>query len=161
MLRRELKRLRLDMSSGEVEAKSLVIAGKLIGSVAWAGIKNMHVYSTVTAWNEVETEPVIEYLKKHQPEIAITSPAVSTKQELPKQQFDLIIVPCLGFDKELYRLGLGAGFYDRFLANQVKALKIGLGFAAGLVKPGLPHEPHDVPLDRIITEEGIIKTHDS
>ena len=149
------------MSGDEVLAKSRVIAEKLIGSVNWVGIKNVHLYSAVPEWNEVQTETIIEYVNKRWPDITITLPTTSLKQELPQQQFDLILVPCLGFDQDLHRLGLGAGFYDQFLANQPKALKIGLCFAGGLIKSGLPREPHDVPLDRIITEEGIIEAHDS
>jgi 5-formyltetrahydrofolate cyclo-ligase len=68
------------------------------------------------------------------------------------EKFDLILVPCLAFDKDNYRLGWGGGFYDRFLAAQPKALKIGLCYQNGFVKEGLTHQPHDIPLDKIITE---------
>jgi 5-formyltetrahydrofolate cyclo-ligase len=160
-LRQALKKARLAMSSREVRNKSLVITKKLIGGVDWAEIKNVHIYFDVSGWNEVRTEPIIEYARKQWPAIGITMPDTLVSQALPKQQFDLIIVPCLGFDKNLHRLGLGAGFYDRFLADQTNALKIGLCFAAGFVKSSLPRELHDIALDKIITEEGIIKAHDS
>jgi 5-formyltetrahydrofolate cyclo-ligase len=160
-LRRELKNERLAMNYAEVSANSAAITQNLIDKVDWAGIKNMHVYSDVLEWNEVQTGSIIEYVGAQWPKIEVTLAGTESDQQLPKRQFDLIVAPCLGFDDELYRLGLGAGFYDRFLANQAKALKIGLCFAAGLVKPGLPHEPHDIPLDKIITEEGIINPHDS
>ena len=149
------------MSGEEVHDKSLSISEKLIASIDWAGVKNMHLYSDVPEWNEVQTEPILEHVRQEWPGIKITLPDSSVSQEPPKQQFDLIIVPCLGFDKNLHRLGLGAGFYDRFLAQQPRALKIGLSFADGSVKSGLPREPHDIVLDKIITEEGIMEAHDS
>ena len=149
------------MSGEEVHDKSLSISEKLIASIDWAGVKNMHLYSAVPEWNEVQTEPILEHVRQEWPGIKITLPDSSVSQEPPKHQFDLIIVPCLGFDKNLHRLGLGAGFYDRFLADQTNTLKIGLCFAAGFVKSSLPREPHDVPLDKIITEEGIMEAHDS
>jgi len=124
-LRRALKNTRLGMSGEEVHDKSLSISEKLMGGVDWANTKDMHVYLAVPEWNEVQTEPIIKYVNKRWPEVKVISPAISLNQELPKLRFDLIIVPCLGFDKNLHRLGLGAGFYDRFLAQQPKALKIG------------------------------------
>ena len=124
-LRRALKKVRLDMSGEEVRGKSLAIADRLIAGVDWANTKDMHVYLAVPEWNEVQTEPILEHVRQEWPGIKITLPDSSVSQEPPKQQFDLIIVPCLGFDKNLHRLGLGAGFYDRFLAQQPKALKIG------------------------------------
>jgi 5-formyltetrahydrofolate cyclo-ligase len=68
-----------------------------------------------------------------------------------KLKFDIIIVPMLGFDEQLNRLGYGGGFYDRFLANQLQARKIGVCFDACLVNK-VPFEPHDITMDLIVTE---------
>lgn len=67
------------------------------------------------------------------------------------KQYDLIIVPIVGFDKDNYRLGLGGGWYDRFLADQPRAQTIGLAYTLCEVDI-LPHESHDISLDKIITE---------
>ncbi|MGA3150429.1 MAG: 5-formyltetrahydrofolate cyclo-ligase [Candidatus Saccharimonadales bacterium] len=160
-LRQNLVSARLNMSAQEVQARSRAIANQLIRNVDWANIGRMHIYSSVTKWNEVQTDPIAEYVRRQWPTIKVIRPLIKAGQLLPNQKFDLIIVPCLGFDEELYRLGLGGGFYDRFLVNQPKALKIGLCFANGFIKDGLPDEPHDIPLDVIVTEEDIIKAHDS
>jgi 5-formyltetrahydrofolate cyclo-ligase len=62
----------------------------------------------------------------------------------------LLIVPCVGFDARGYRLGYGAGFYDRTLAMRpVPALGVSYDFAE--VSGFVPH-PHDRPLDAIATE---------
>ena len=72
---------------------------------------------------------------------------------------DLVLVPLLGFDRRGGRLGYGAGLYDRALAR-VKAQKrrvvtVGVGFAEQEVDD-VPREEHDVLLDWVITEEGVV-----
>src|SRR5205085_1415379 len=71
-------------------------------------------------------------------------------QEIP-DKYDAIIVPMLGFDKNLHRIGYGGGYYDKFLATQPQAQKIGVCFEVCRVKE-IPIEEHDVKLDLIVTE---------
>ncbi len=66
----------------------------------------------------------------------------------------LTIVPLLAFDRDGYRLGYGKGHYDALLA-QGAGLAVGVAFACQEVA-ALPREPHDRPLDLIVTEEGVI-----
>lgn len=68
-------------------------------------------------------------------------------------QIELVVVPGVAFDPQGNRLGLGGGYYDRFLAL-ARAPKIGLTHQALLVDP-LPVEPHDVPMDRVVTEAAV------
>jgi len=73
----------------------------------------------------------------------------------PKAMPDVVIVPLLGFDAEGTRLGYGGGYYDRTLAGMKKRPRlIGFAFAAQEL-PQIPREPHDLPLDAIVTETGI------
>ena len=65
---------------------------------------------------------------------------------------NILLIPMVGFDRQGYRLGMGGGFYDRTLPG-LKALTIGLSYQASQVDD-LPHEPHDQPLDWIVTEDG-------
>jgi len=72
----------------------------------------------------------------------------------PSVRPDVIIVPLLGFDKAGTRLGYGGGYYDRTLAVlRRRPLLVGLAFAAQEIER-IPREPHDVPLDWIVTETG-------
>ncbi len=65
---------------------------------------------------------------------------------------DLLLIPCLGFDQAGYRLGYGGGFYDRTLASASSPLwAVGIAYECGRVD-ALPREPHDLPLDSIMTE---------
>ncbi|WP_407530430.1 5-formyltetrahydrofolate cyclo-ligase [Methylobacterium oryzisoli] len=65
---------------------------------------------------------------------------------------DVLVVPLVGFDEQGYRLGYGGGFYDRTIAAmQTRPRTIGVGFELGRLTTIYP-QPHDVPLEVIITE---------
>lgn len=68
---------------------------------------------------------------------------------------ELIIVPAVAYDRKGNRLGRGKGFYDRLLAT-TKATKVGVGYEFQLVDD-IPCEPHDVPMDMVITQHTVIK----
>ncbi len=70
--------------------------------------------------------------------------------------YDIILVPGLGFSKNLYRLGYGGGYYDVFLSEQPRALKIGVGYPGQLCDT-LPVENHDIRLDLLILGDRMIK----
>jgi 5-formyltetrahydrofolate cyclo-ligase len=68
----------------------------------------------------------------------------------------LLFVPCVGYGVGGLRLGYGGGFYDRTLAQlQPKPYTVGLGFAAGF-QPMLTAEPHDIALEAILNELGVV-----
>lgn len=68
---------------------------------------------------------------------------------------DIVLVPLVGFDGQGYRLGYGGGYYDRTLAAlPAKPETIGVGFELGRLASVHP-QPHDIPLDAIVTERGI------
>jgi len=68
---------------------------------------------------------------------------------------ELLLVPCVGFGPGGVRLGYGGGFYDRTLAAlRPRPFTVGVGFAHGHV-PWLEAEPHDMPLDAVLTEDGV------
>ena len=64
----------------------------------------------------------------------------------------VLLVPFVAVDPAGYRLGYGGGYFDRSLAALAPAPEtIGVGFALGRVASVHP-QPHDIPLDRIVTE---------
>lgn len=65
---------------------------------------------------------------------------------------DLILVPCVAAAMHGIRLGHGAGYYDRFLAEH-PAKTVCLCFRA-LLQADLPAEETDIPVDLVITDEG-------
>lgn len=70
------------------------------------------------------------------------------------REIEVIVVPAVAYDKRGNRLGRGKGFYDRLLA-EAKATKIGIGYDFQLLDE-LPVDPHDVPMDMIITQKTTI-----
>lgn len=75
-------------------------------------------------------------------------------QLIRPQALDVILVPLVAFDAQCRRLGHGAGYYDRYLA-QTDALRIGVGFACQKVD-AIHALPHDIAMDLIVTEEEIL-----
>jgi 5,10-methenyltetrahydrofolate synthetase len=71
----------------------------------------------------------------------------------------LLLVPCVGFGPGGLRLGYGGGFYDRTLAAlDPPPVTVDVGYANVFV-PWLEGEPHDVPLDVLLTEDGVHWQH--
>lgn len=70
---------------------------------------------------------------------------------------ELIVVPAIAYDRNGNRVGRGKGYYDRLLAT-TKAVKVGVGYGFQLVDGDIDTEPHDVRVDMVITERGIIHT---
>ena len=67
----------------------------------------------------------------------------------------LLLVPCVGYGPGGVRLGYGGGFYDRTLAAlSPRPYTVGLAYGHAFV-PGLEAEPHDMPLDAILSDDGL------
>jgi 5-formyltetrahydrofolate cyclo-ligase len=72
-----------------------------------------------------------------------------------------LLVPLVGFDADGFRLGYGGGYYDRTLAaTNPKPLTIGIGFELGRL-PTIYPQPHDVPMDALVTEAGVATANPS
>lgn len=68
---------------------------------------------------------------------------------------DVTLAPCLGWDGGCYRLGWGGGYFDRTLAAlTLRPTGIGIALAAARL-PTIYPQPHDIPLDMIVTEDGV------
>ncbi len=70
-------------------------------------------------------------------------------------QPELLIVPLVGYDAQGYRLGYGGGFYDRTLAASPRPRTIGVGFASAQL-PTIHPQPHDIRLDVLVNENGVV-----
>ena len=71
-------------------------------------------------------------------------------------------MPLVGFDHQGYRLGMGGGYYDATLAymrhrrSWRKPRLVGIAYECQRVEK-LPHDPWDMPLDAVVTEDGVIE----
>lgn len=88
----------------------------------------------------------------------ILEPPAAGRKYVAPESIDLAIVPGIAFDRQGHRLGFGKGYYDRLLAvlekKPVPALALAFGFQ--LVER-IPTLPHDIRMDLIATESGIIE----
>jgi len=98
------------------------------------------------------------YLNRYQiPEPVHSAHARRTKL----RSLDVVFMPLVGFDEKGNRLGMGGGFYDRSLSRCFRAsttwhrpVRVGVAYSWQQADE-IPTEPWDIPLDAIITEQGI------
>jgi 5-formyltetrahydrofolate cyclo-ligase len=173
-LRAELQARRDALPLDERTAAAETVAGHAAKLLPWPG-------GVVAAYwpirSEIDPRPLIAALRAAGAMIALPSLAVGVRlvfrqwddgDELVEGRFGTrepaslaplrtplrLIVPLLGFTRAGDRLGYGAGYYDRSLPALARegAYTVGLAFAAQEVEQ-LPREPHDWPLDAVLTEK--------
>ncbi len=77
------------------------------------------------------------------------------KKNVAPEQLDLVIVPGVGFSRDGGRMGNGQGYYDRLLARvRTDCLLIGLCYECQLFDD-LIVSPHDVFMDKVVTERTV------
>ncbi len=165
-LREYFKKVRLSLSPDIRQAHSKKIIEQIQSLVDLQKVSEVHIYEPIVKLAEVDISSLSALIVKNYPLVKVsTSRKIDNKWRIislrdnliyPKTNFDLIIVPTIAFDKELHRLGYGGGYYDKFLSTQTEALKIGVSFESCKTDI-LPHEPHDVALDIIVTEKTVYR----
>lgn len=81
----------------------------------------------------------------------IPIPPASAREVMP----DIVIAPLVGFDRALFRLGYGGGFFDRTLAAMPHRPRvIGVGYDQAAIPTIFP-QVHDIPMEAIVTESGL------
>ena len=83
----------------------------------------------------------------------ISEPINSSK--INTNKIDIIIIPCLGFNENLYRIGMGKGYYDKILEDNESSTLICLAFEDQLIDEDF-EEKHDIRMNYIITENSIL-----
>lgn len=143
-------------------------------------------YPFVSCRTEIDTLQLLQRVWKELPEIAVAVPRVEGNRmqfyearamndlhrgamgilepagaEPVRAEDGVMLVPGLAYDERGYRVGYGAGFYDRYFAeyglcktNAGGVLKIGYAFSFQLVQR-MEAQEHDVALDALMTEKGI------
>ena len=82
-------------------------------------------------------------------------PSPKVRIAMNPKNFDLVIIPGVAFDRLGGRLGYGKGYYDRFL-EKTGAFRLALAFDFQVLVR-VPTEKHDVPMNGILTESGLIE----
>ncbi len=175
-LRKKIKSLRLSLSIKEKQTAAEEVFNRLEILDSFKRSNNILVYHSLP-----DELPTTDFINKWQSTKNLFLPRVNgddleilpyRKSELQTGSFDieepigndivdvdkidLIIVPAVGYDKSGNRLGRGKGYYDRMMKSS-KAVKIGIGYDFQLFD-ALPIEPHDIPVDIVITQTSTIIT---
>lgn len=182
-IRQDILNLRNSISKEDIEKKSRLIYDRLVSFSKYKDSKT--ILSYINFGSEVITSTIIDYSLKNGKTVNIpyciketkemvacrftswTDLAVSTygilepiKEKIfiaDRSAIDFILIPGAAFDKSGNRVGYGAGYYDRFLCSINSNIpKVALAYSIQIA-PKVPRGIYDIPVDYIITEEGIIK----
>ncbi len=176
--RRQCLQRRKGMSADILATVSTAIASRVVALGAWSCSRTLHCYVDSMA-GEVQTLELIRLALDQGKNVVVPVVPPDRKRRLLHAQLtsledlatgpiglrqppaelaefddfsslDLIIVPGLAFSKSGDRLGMGGGYYDRFLA-EIAAPKIGL-VCEQLLSDSIPNTDHDVAMDWVATE---------
>ena len=84
----------------------------------------------------------------------IRTPVLERAAFVRPEALDLVLVPCTAFDAACRRVGMGKGYYDRYLPGCRNAVALGVAFEAQRVEAAAV-DAHDQRLDAFVTERGI------
>jgi len=170
-LRNIFLKMRDRLSMEEVRNSSLEISNNLSKDVDFKKAKSVMVYIPIR--NEVN--PLID-MSIYKDKI-LTVPKIFGDDLIPclykepfvksaygtiepdgceKVDIELCLVPGVCFDKHLYRVGFGKGFYDRFLNKNRHVFSIGICYDFQIVD-SIEKDPYDVKLNKIISENYVIE----
>ena len=86
----------------------------------------------------------------------IPEPVLELGRVIPPEDIDLVVSPCSSFDESGMRLGMGGGYYDRYLPKCTKADVMLVAYECQGCK-AVPAEPWDVPVPCIVTEARVLR----
>ena len=86
----------------------------------------------------------------------IAEPDPARSAEIPPEEIDLMLCPCTAFDGEGNRLGMGGGYYDRFLPRCARAVSVSVAFEVQRAEK-VPLGEYDRGVDMVITEDAVIR----
>lgn len=151
-LRREMRAVRREVTGQS--ARSAAIARHL------ATLPAVDAASVVMLFDAVPGEPdlaaLADALNARGVRVVRPDPSPTAPHPIAPVLVDVVVVPGVAFTADGRRLGQGGGWYDRFLAGvRSDALVVGVCFAAQIVDD-LPVEPHDVAMDLVVHEDGVV-----
>ena len=178
LLRKEALRRRRSLTAAERQEKSRLIAEKLLTDDRIRSARTVLGFFSMK--DEVEMEDILRHLLDMGKKVAlplVTGPGIMEAVELKSfadlvpgdfniptvredareiiapHELDCIIVPAVAFSDEGYRLGMGGGFYDRYLVRAEKTARLAVVFDCQIFPAeGFPREEHDQQVDSVFTE---------
>lgn len=86
----------------------------------------------------------------------IEEPVMEKSDVVLPEDIDFVLCPCTVFDESCNRMGMGGGFYDRYLPRCKKAVIGAVAFEVQKAEQ-VPMEPWDRPVDLVFTEEKVYR----
>lgn len=118
--------------------------------------KNIYIPLCVTETKEMIVSLFDSGIKLTTSNYGVQEPSRETIKIADRNILDTAIVPGAVFDRRGYRIGYGAGYYDKFFSHTSKQIyKIALAYSFQIIDE-VPKSDFDVPVDCIVTEEEII-----
>lgn len=77
-------------------------------------------------------------------------------ETIEPEDLDLVLVPGAGFDRYGGRIGMGNGYYDRFLHRVKPGHFVGVAWQCQVLDNPIPMDSHDLRMEAIVTEKGYI-----
>ena len=84
----------------------------------------------------------------------IREPDPTRSTQITPEELDLIICPCTAFDETCSRVGMGGGYYDRFLPKCINAAVIAVAFECQKAD-SIPVQDTDIRMDAVFTEKAV------
>lgn len=75
---------------------------------------------------------------------------------IDSKDIDFVLVPGAGFDRHGGRMGMGNGYYDRFLKALSPSNYIGVAWKVQIMENPIPMDRYDQRMPAIVTEQGVI-----
>ena len=178
LIRKEKTGLRKKLSREDVRALSEKICARILASREYEDAEYLLVYSAVN--NEVELSGVVAKAKADGKSVAypictdvgrmeawlpeddsafvkgrfgISEPDINRSKPLRPERIDLVLCPLAAFDERCARLGMGGGYYDRYLPECKNAVIAAVAYEMQKTQ-AIPCESTDVRMDIIFTEGG-------
>lgn len=178
-LRREMREKRRSLTAAQVASRSAQIAGQFCCWPLYQDSGTVMFYLSMP--DEVQTEFMIQDALRRKKRVCVpllgekygemTAATITNLDDLvigklglkmpnpgktgivSPVDIDVVVVPAVAFDREGNRLGMGAGYYDRFLAQAQGCLSLGVTWTCQLVDR-IPSEEYDIRMQWLLTEEG-------
>lgn len=179
-LRKDTLKSRDALSTDEINTASKAISKTLLTMPEVAGCNTFFIYvsfrsevstfyliEALTTAGKTVTVPVTRMRERRLDAIKITNMATDLEPGycnipeptealcatniLDPREIDAIVLPGSVFDRRGGRFGYGGGYYDRFVSNIPRAIRIGLAFDLQVIDR-VPLQPHDELLDFVVTE---------
>ena len=85
-------------------------------------------------------------------------PEPDPQQHVKCSCLDIVLMPLVAFDTRGTRLGMGGGYYDRYLASfSHMPLRVGVAFERQCHPSDLPRDIWDMPMDAVVTEDRVLE----